>query len=173
MGLTEIFEQYKLLEYILTGLFGVGLVIFILFSSPIEKIKTWGRERLRKKKRSEIKLIQEATKEMRNQIDQIGLVIDDHLDKQKVYHEEMTSKIDNLTDEVDKIKTDIMKLKNSDQEQLRQLMDKIYDKRINEKRISYHEFERYQSLYENYESEGGNGKYKSRWEEVKTWEKIK
>lgn len=119
MGLTEIFEQYKLLEYILTGLFGVGLVIFILFSSPIEKIKAWGRERLRKKKRSEIKLIQEATKEMRNQIDQIGLVIDDHLDKQKVYHEEMTNKIDNLTDEVDKIKTDIMKLKNSDQEQLR------------------------------------------------------
>ena len=81
-------------------------------------------------------------------------------------YDEISTKIDALNNKVDK-------LEKSDQEQLRQLMDKIYDRRINEKKISYHEFERYQSLYDNYTAEGGNGKYAERWKEVQSWEKFK
>lgn len=166
MGLTEIFEQYKLLEYILTGAFGLGLIVFILFSSPIEKLRELYRKKVAKQEMRKLHLYKKANEPIVQELEKYKTEQQEYHERQQIFHDEVMGRFDTIEDR-------LQRLENSDQEQLRQLMDKIYDKRIDEKRISYHEFERYQSLYENYEAEGGNGKYATRWEEVKTWEKFR
>ena len=176
MSISDFLQEYKILEYIVTGVFGIGLIIFILFSSPIEKLKAYAKNRVRKKRKSQLRLMQEANRKLENQIEQQQLIFEDFMNSQEEFHvnyitgqKEFHSYVE---DSFDQIHSTLQQLEDSDREQLRQLMDDIYYKYINEKRIPQHRFDRYQGLYENYKREKGNGKYDAQWAEVQKWEKY-
>lgn len=151
----QFMAKEALIELIFLGLAGIGLFISKIFSSPIKKLKNKIEEHKEKKKQKRIEERREANQPLAD-----GL-------------KELSNKVENLQNDMNNLQNDVNKLKKSDLEQLRQLMDQIYFKHLNEKTISQHSFERYESLQNSYEAEGGNGAYAIRWEEVKTWKKTK
>lgn len=168
-------------EYVIIALVAIGLVIATWVSAPIQTLLEKHRMRvinkLKRREKRQLALMKRANEPLQKDLEEYRKAQEEfhqeyeraqieHREYQKEVYEEITNKMDLLADAVDR-------LESSDQEQLRQLMDKIYDKHIEDKTISYHDFERYQSLYTCYKSEGGNGKYAARWEEVQTWTKIK
>ncbi len=169
MSIGEFLEQYKLLEYIVTGIFGIGIIIVILFSSPIEKLRSYMRDRFKRKRHEQLKLMQEANKKLEKQLEEFSKTQqefhDSYIESQEQFHAYVESNFD-------EIHATLHQLEQSDQEQLRQLMDNIYYKYVNEKRIPQHQFDRYEGLYTNYKKEKGNGKYDNQWKEVCTWERY-
>lgn len=134
------------------------------------------RERIKKKRKSQLKLMQEANRKLENQIEQQQLIFEDFMDSQKEFHDDYVehqkqfhSYVENNFQEIHET---LQLLEDSDREQLRQLMDDIYYKYVNEKRIPQHKFDRYQGLYDKYKREHGNGKYDAQWKEVQNWEKY-
>lgn len=169
MSLTDLFGQYKILEYILTGVFGIGIVVIILFSSPIEKLRSYAKDRFKKKRHEQLKLMQEANKKLEQQFEEFMISQERFHDEYIESQEEFHAYVENNFEE---IHNTLHQLEQSDQEQLRQLMDHIYYKYVNQKRIPQHKFDRYQGLYSNYKKEGGNGEYDEKWKEVQKWEKY-
>lgn len=159
--LQQVLQDKSISEYLVTGIIGIGFVLIILlkYSSIGSKIKNHFKLKEERKENRQFELMERANKPLQEELEK-------YKNSQLQFHKIISEKIDTIT-------TKIEKLEQSDQEQLRQLMDKIYDKHINDKTITLHEFERYESLYNNYTAEGGNGKYANRWEDVKTWTKIK
>lgn len=176
-----IISHKVIFEYILIGLFAIGILIVTWVSAPIQTLLEKHRMRvinkLKRKEKRQLELMKRANEPLQKELENYKQAQDEfhqeyertqseHREYQKEVYEDLTNKMDSLADVVDKLVL-------SDQEQLRQLMDKIYDRHIQDKTISYHDFERYQNLFTCYESEGGNGKYAERWKEVQTWKKIK
>lgn len=176
MSFVDFIQQYKLLEYVITGIFVIGICVIILFSSPIEKLKDWGRKRYKRKRKSQLLLMQEANKELEKQLENFVKeqkeFQDNYIDESREFHAFVESNFDEIHYTLGQQKETLKQLEQSDQEQLRQLMDGIYYKYVNEKRIPQHKFDRYQGLYNNYKKEGGNGKYDAQWKEVQNWEKY-
>lgn len=176
MSFVDFIQQYKLLEYILTGAFVIGICVIILFSSPIEKLKDWARKRYKRKRKSQLLLMQEANKALEQQLEKFITeqkdFHDQYIDESREFHAYVESNFDEIHYILEDHGSTLKQLEQSDQEQLRQLMDSIYYKHVNEKKIPQHKFDRYQGLYANYKKEGGNGKYDAQWNEVQKWEKY-
>lgn len=176
----ELLQQYKILEYIVGGAFGVGVIIFVIFSSPIEKLKEKLREYYRKKRRKQIQLYEEGnrkmTKEFDEKIEKLHQEVLSLAETQKNFHDSYTESQGQfhayVESSFDEIHASLHQLEDSDREQLRQLMDHIYYRYVNEKKIPQHKFDRYQGLYENYKREKGNGKYDAQWAELQKWERY-
>lgn len=176
MSIGDFLEQYKLLEYIITGLFGVGIIVVILFSSPVEKLRAYLRKRYERKRRSYKALMQEANQKLEKMFlefkDEQKDFHDRYIDEQREFHAYVETSFDDINNTLEGHGMTLKQLEQSDQEQLRQLMDSIYYKHVNDKRIPQHKFDRYQGLYKNYKKEGGNGEYDEKWKEVEKWEKF-
>ena len=97
---------------------------------------------------------------------------DKYIEEQQQFHAYVESNFDEIHERLSQQDEILKQLEDSDREQLRQLMDHIYYRYVNEKKIPQHKFDRYQGLYENYKREHGNGKYDAQWVELQKWERY-
>lgn len=137
----------------------------ILFSPVVEKIGNKTKQIRYKMKQKRIEERQEANKPILKELNALRQESQEN-DKQ------LNKRIDVINERLNEVQDKISILAKSDEEQLRQWMDTIYYARLEKKEISQHDFERFRALYESYKSEGGNGQYEQKWQEVQTWKKV-
>lgn len=148
------------IQYVVIGLFIVGYIVWLRGQNVYKSATDWIDKRFNTT-RKRLKELGDQNTRIETAIDRLN----DRLDYGDSLAQENNESLIHIS-EVLHI------LSESDKEQLRQDMDKIYHKYVEEKKIPLYKFKRFQALYENYARESGNGEYKVMWEDVKTWEKI-
>lgn len=145
------------IQYVVIGLFIVGYVVWVRGQNTYKSATDWIDKRFN--------TTRNKLKEVVDQNTRIEVAID-----------KLDGRLDTLAQENNESLTRISEtlyiLSESDKEQLRQDMDRIYYRYIKEKKIPLYKFQRFQALYENYAKESGNGEYEVMWEDVKTWERT-